>query len=348
VPLGQTGQIAGPVPLGQTGQIAAPVPLGQTGQIAGPVPLGQTMTNRKAGFAVNDTNELTWREWERVMRAERYSPATIEKHRRGLGQLAASAGGRDLLALKRADVQNWIIAMDGWAPSSVLTRFSSARAFYNWAEAEDLIGRSPMYRMKAPINPPVLVELPEVGDVRALLAACRGKDYESKRDQAMIRVMCEAGAPRASETAAIKLAHLDLANDAVSIIGGKGGKSRVIPLSASTATACSRYLRLRARHPKAERCAELWIGNGGRGTMTRSGVGAMLARRCAQAGVPPIHPHQLRHLAAHRFFLAGGREGDAMRLFGWDDPTMPRHYAAIAAATRAQDAARVMALGDEL
>jgi site-specific recombinase XerD len=301
-----------------------------------------------AGHTVNGNNESTWREWQRVMLAERYSPATIDKHRRSLGQLETSAGGRDLLTLKRADIQDWIVGMAGWKSSSVLTRFSSARAFFNWAEGEEIVGRSPMHRMKAPINPPVLVDMPEVDDVRALIAVCRGKTYEHKRDEAMIRVMCEAGAPRASETAAIKVTELDLVHDDVTIVWGKGGKSRVIPLSATTATACSRYLRLRARHPKAERCAELWIGNGGRGTMTRSGVGAMLARRCAEAGVPAIHPHQLRHLAAHHFFLAGGREGDAMRLFGWDDPAMAKHYAGIAAASRAQGAARVMALGDDL
>ena len=282
------------------------------------------------------------------MLSGRYSKATIDKHRRALDQLAASAAERDLLTLTRADVQDWIMNMEGWASSSVLTRFSSARAFYNWATAEEIIDRSPMHGMKAPINPPVLVDLPDLDDVRALIAVCKGKGYEAKRDEAMIRLMCEPGAPRASETAAIKLGDLDLVHDDVNIIWGKGGKSRTIPLSATTATACSRYLRLRARHPKAPGCDVLWIGNRGRGPMTRSGVGAMLARRCTEAGIPNIHPHQLRHLAANRFFLAGGREGDAMRLFGWDDPAMPKLYAGIAAATRAQGAARAMALGDEL
>jgi site-specific recombinase XerD len=281
------------------------------------------------------------------MRARRLSPETLAKNRRALEQLERAAGGRDLLSLAKRDVQDWIGGMEAWAPSSVMTRFSSARAFYNWAEGEELVKRSPMYRLKAPNNPMPLVAIPDVADVRAILAACASRDYEGRRDTAMIRIMCEPGAPRASEVAALTTDALDLSRDDLTIIRGKGGKSRIMPLGAVTATACSRYLRARGRHPKAA-LPVLFVGNGGRGPMTRSGVGAVLERRSAQAGVTPVHPHQLRHLAAHRFFAAGGREGDAMRLFGWDDPAMPRRYAAAAAASRAVDAARVMALGDDL
>jgi site-specific recombinase XerD len=297
---------------------------------------------------VNPANEASWREWERDMKGRALSPWTLEKNRRALEQLEAAAGGRDLLTLAKADIQDWVAAMAAARlPSGVMTRFSSARAFYNWAEAEELIKRSPMYRLKAPANPPPLIIMPPVDDVRAILRACAGKDFEARRDTSLIRIMCEPGAPRASEAANLALAHVDLTRDDLKVIRGKGGKSRIMPLGAVTATSVSRYLRARARHPKAV-LPQLFVGNGGRGRMTRSGVGGVLERRCDQAGVPRIHPHQLRHLAAHRFFLAGGREGDAMRLFGWDDPAMPRLYAAAAAVTRAVDAARVMALGDEL
>lgn len=292
-------------------------------------------------------NEASWREWERDMRARRLSGWTLSKNRRALEQLETASGGRDLLTLAKTDIQDWIAGMEGWADSSVMTRFSSARAFYNWAEGEELVRRSPMYRLKAPQNPPPLIEMPDTGDVRAMLAACAGKDFEGRRDTSLIRILCEPGSPRASEAAALTVASVDLARDDLTVIRGKGGKSRVMPLGAVTATSVSRYLRARARHPKAS-LPQLFVGNGGRGPMTRSGVGGILARRSAQAGVDHVHPHQLRHLAAHRFFLAGGREGDAMRLFGWDDPAMARRYAAAAAATRAIDAARVMALGDEL
>ena len=43
----------------------------------------------------------------------------------------------------------------------------------------------------------------------------------------------------------------------------------------------------------------------------------MLERRCAQAGLVKVHPHQFRHTAAHTWLAAGGSEVSAMRNFGW-------------------------------
>lgn len=51
--------------------------------------------------------------------------------------------------------------------------------------------------------------------------------------------------------------------------------------------------------------------------MTHDGLRQMIGRRGEQAGIPGLHPHQLRHSAAHRWMAEGGSEGDAMRLFGW-------------------------------
>lgn len=298
--------------------------------------------------AVIEANEQTWHEWERSMRGRRLSPNTVYRHRKALEQLAAHAGGADLLSLAKTDIQEWLASMAGWRSSSVMTRFSSARAFYNWASEDgegELIGLSPMRKIRAPLDPAPLVAIPDIGDIRTLLAGVRGRSLADRRDNAMIRVMLEPGSPRASETAALGLADVDLRRDDVTVIEGKGGKSRVFPLSATTAGACSRYGRARKDHPRAP--SPRWL-LGKRGPMTRDGVGDILERRSRDAGIRPVSPHQLRHLAAHRFFLAGGREGDAMRLFGWSDPAMPRRYAAAAAAARASDAARVLALGDEL
>jgi site-specific recombinase XerD len=39
---------------------------------------------------------------------------------------------------------------------------------------------------------------------------------------------------------------------------------------------------------------------------SRWGVGQMLERRAAQAGIPRIHPHQLRHTVCHEWLAHGG------------------------------------------
>jgi integrase len=80
-----------------------------------------------------------------------------------------------------------------------------------------------------------------------------------------------------------------------------------------------------------------------------NGLGQMLERRSAQAGIPRIHPHQLRHTAADIWLSeSGGDETSAMRLFGWRSRQMLQRYAASNADARAHAAARKLGIGDRL
>jgi integrase len=64
----------------------------------------------------------------------------------------------------------------------------------------------------------------------------------------------------------------------------------------------------------------------------------MIAERGAQAGLPNLHPHLLRHTFAHEWLAAGGNEGDLMQLMGWRSRAMLNRYGASAAQARALDA----------
>lgn len=303
-------------------------------------------------------NLLLWRDFERDLRLLNRSPRTIQSYEEAAEQLVVFHDGADLTTLTKTEIQAYLLdVLEQHSAQTAGNRFRSLRRFYNWMVAEEILEASPMVRLAPPRPEEKPVPVPPLDDVRAVLATCEGKKlpdgrmktrgrlFEDLRDAAIIRLFAEAGAPRLSEMAGMELVRLDMVQDVVAVLG-KGRKWRSIPFGAKTGKALSRYLRARARHPLAAEQL-LWIGNRGR-TLTPSGIYQMIERRCAEAGVARIHPHQLRHFAVDAWYSDGGSVQDAMALFGWASPTMAHHYAKATAGKRAVAAARRRSLGDQL
>jgi integrase/recombinase XerD len=304
--------------------------------------------SRSIGFVTdpNDVNELHWAAYVRRLRTKPASPLTIRSYRQAFDDLLVHHPGRDISDLQHADVQDYLLAsLDRLKTTTVAIRFRSLRAFYNWCVKEGIIDQSPMAKMVEPKGtdePPAVLD---DEDLKTLLAACDGKTFEDRRDTAIIRLFCEPGSPRVAEMADILLHDLDMRKDLVRLTG-KGNKVRTIPFGAKTGQALDRYLRARAKHKK-HGLPQLWLGGRG-GAFTHWGIRQMLARRAEEAGIGHVHPHQLRHTAAHVWMDNDGSEGDAQELFGWSSSEMPRRYGRSARTARAHRTARRKSLGDRL
>lgn len=237
------------------------------------------------------------------------------------------------------------------SPGNAHKQFRGLRAYFRWlCKQGDRTTPSPVDGDDAPSVP--IKEFPPHTDdeIRALLAVCKGNDFESLRDFAIILTLVDIG-PRVEGLSGIRYTPDNKATHDLQLgqyrvrITLKGGEEYWAPLGLKVAAVIDRYIRRgRAHHPWADDSDHLWLGRKGR--LTKTGIQQMLKRRGAEAGVFDVHPHRFRRTSATAFIDAGGSETDAMHIYGWRSPSMPRRYTEATARERARQAHKRLSPGD--
>ncbi|QJY46937.1 tyrosine-type recombinase/integrase [Pseudonocardia broussonetiae] len=245
------------------------------------------------------------------------------------------------------------MADEGRGQNTLRIRLKSLRLWFGYLATQDGSGvvQNPAAGVALPEEslPPVPV-IPD-GDLTGLLQTMAGPTFIDRRDTAIIRMLLDTGVRR-GELVGIDVADLDLQQQEVTLHRTKGGRPRIVPFGGKTAIALRKYLRARDQRRAGRESPALFLSarwdGAGDGRMTGGGVGEMLTRRCAVAGMDPIHAHQFRHTWADDLLSHGANEGDVERLAGWRSPLMVRRYGRSVADRRARDSARRLARGDRV
>jgi integrase/recombinase XerD len=247
------------------------------------------------------------------------------------------ARGSDLARADRAAVEDYLVHCDaqGLAKATRARRLSSVRQLYRFAVEEGWRADNPALRLAGPGKARRLPKTLTEAEVTRLLEAARARGRTAAdrlRDTALFELLYATGL-RVSELVALPVAAVR-GDPRMILVTGKGGKERMVPLSAPARTALAAWLVQRDAAEEAARKAGrapsrfLFPGEGQAGHLTRQHFHGLVKDVAVQAGISParVTPHVLRHAFATHLLAHGADLRVIQTLLGHADVATTEIY----------------------
>ena len=259
------------------------------------------------------------------------STATREAYRRDLTGLAQICGTSALETLTLADLQTYLASQQksGMDASTQARRLSALRQFYRFLLSENMISADPTSQLDAPRRARRLPGVLSEDEVVALLNAAQGPTPDDLRLTALLELLYATGL-RVSELVGLPLEAIEQQGQLVRV-RGKGGKERIVPLTAPARQALAAYLPVRAlflgEHPKPAAQRVLFPSQA-RGPLTRQRFAQLLKGLAIKAGIMPskVSPHKVRHAFATHLLSHGADLRVVQKLLGHADISTTQIY----------------------
>tara|TARA_B100000482_G_scaffold176078_1_gene145620 strand:+ start:1070 stop:1966 length:897 start_codon:yes stop_codon:yes gene_type:complete len=195
-------------------------------------------------------------------------------------------------------------------PRSIQRHLSSAKGFFRFLKKNNLIDSSPFDLVTAPKSSSTLPEVLSPEDVEQLLNF-KPTNMIEIRDMAIVELMYSSGL-RVSETVNININDFEENKSFLRVLG-KGAKTRLVPMGRFAINAIDDWLK--ERDKIQSNTDALFLNTKGTRLTVRS-IQLRLKKMAVKQGLPPIHPHMLRHSFATHMLESSGDLRTIQELLG--------------------------------
>lgn len=247
------------------------------------------------------------------------------------------AKGLGFEQVQRADIEDYLIACAdaGLSQATRARRLSAIRQLYRFAYEEGWRTDNPSLQIKGPGRAKRLPKTLSEADVDRLMVAARetGRTASDRQRNICMLELLYATGLRVTELCALPVAAVR-GDPHLILVRGKGGKERMVPLSAPSRTELQTWLQVRdaaeaeASSKGASPSKFLFPSRGKLGHLTRHRFYALIKEIAVAGGVDPsgVTPHTLRHAFATHLLARGADLISIQALLGHADVATTEIY----------------------
>lgn len=273
-----------------------------------------------------------------MMAAERGAAAnSIAAYRRDLEDYSAFLAARAVPAEKAEaqGIRDYLANLErrGMAKSSVARKLSAIRQFHLFLHSENLSSTNPAAIVEGPGAQRALPTVIAADEVLRLAEAAReavparppAVRLKALRNLCLIELLAATGL-RVSELVGLKYSAA-VSDKEFLTIKGKGGRERLVPVSARARSVLEDYLG-ELRQGSNKKPEWLFPSRGASGALTRQHFALELKKLAAAAGIPTsrISPHVLRHGFASNLLAHGADLRAVQQMLGHADISTTQIY----------------------
>jgi site-specific recombinase XerD len=240
------------------------------------------------------------------------SPHTVAAYELDLGQFTQFCermSAEDISDVKRRTIRRYTsyLTTREYSRRSIARKISAVRSFFSDAARRGLVPANPAEGVRQPKRPAPLPKALPSRSLGVQLDGIVGKKPVDLRDRAIVELLYASGL-RVSELASLQVGDVG-SRDLLRVIG-KGGKTRVVPISKQARQAVSTYItKGRPQLAGDQAYSALWVGVRG-GPLDTRGVRRVVQKRLG------TFPHALRHSFATHLLEGGADLRSVQELLG--------------------------------